>query len=164
VGTKNRSRCATGGCGTKLTIRRAIIEESAVFPSISSARGDAFRFHSGTSNSDFAICSLFTHHFKDDKVIEILRELSRVAIRGLFCHRPASPSSGILVLHDHRPVVFAQPLDSRRRGAFDPARVCTSELTELAERANLKDIKVERHFPYRLVLTARRKESLFRFR
>lgn len=133
---------------------RAILEESANFTSISAARGDAFQLPFRDKHFDFAICSLFTHHFKDDKVVRILRELSRVAARGVF----------VIDLHRH-PVaywfyttvgrLFLHNRLIREDGALSILRsFAPGELAKLAERANLKDIKVERHFPYRLVLTA----------
>ena len=140
--------------GVELNSRSAmaIIEESAVFPSISVVRGDAFRLPFKNEQFDFAICSLFTHHFKDDKVVDILRELSRVALRGIF----------VIDLHRH-PVaywfyttvgrLFLHNRLIREDGALSILRAfAPSELAELARRANLKDIKVKRHFPYRLVL------------
>jgi SAM-dependent methyltransferase len=142
--------------GVELNARsaKAIIEESAVFPSISAARGDAFRLPFRNDQFDFAICSLFTHHFKDDKVVAILRELSRVADRGIF----------VIDLHRH-PVaywfyttvgrLFLHNRLIREDGALSILRsFAPNELAELARRADLKDIKVERHFPYRLVLAA----------
>ena len=142
--------------GVELNSRsaKAIIEDSENFPSISAARGDAFQLPFRNEQFDFAICSLFTHHFKDDKVVAILRELSRVAVRGIF----------VIDLHRH-PVaycfyttvgrLFLHNRLIREDGALSILRsFVPGELTKLAERANLKDIKVERHFPYRLVLAA----------
>jgi SAM-dependent methyltransferase len=142
--------------GVELNSRsaKAIIEESAIFPSISAARGDAFRLPFRDGQFDFAFCSLFTHHFKDDMVVAILRELSRVAARGIF----------VIDLHRH-PVaywfyttvgrLFLHNRLIREDGALSILRsFAPDELARLAQRANLKDIKVERHFPYRLVLAA----------
>lgn len=143
VGVESNARSAT-----------AIIQESANLPAISAVRGDAFSLPFRNQQFDFAICSLFTHHFKDDKVVEILRELSRVALRGIF----------VIDLHRH-PVaywfyttvgrLFLHNRLIREDGALSILRsFAPDELAELAEGANLKDIKVDRHFPYRLVLAA----------
>ena len=132
----------------------AIAERSTTFPEIDAVRGDAFRLPFRNKQFDYAICSLFTHHFKDEKVIAILRELSRVATRGIF----------VIDLHRH-PVaycffttvarLFLHNRLIREDGALSIRRSFTpGELVTLAERANLKEIKVERHFPYRLVLAA----------
>lgn len=147
--------------GVELNARSttAIIQQSATFPSISAARGDAFRLPFRDEQFDFAICSLFTHHFKDDQVVRILGELSRVAVRGIF----------VIDLHRH-PVayclyttvgrLFLHNRLIREDGALSILRsFAPAELAGLAERANLKDIKVERHFPYRLVLAASKLNS-----
>lgn len=139
---------------------KAIIERSTTFPEIAGLRGDAFRLPFRNAQFDFAMCSLFTHHFKDDKVVAILRELSRVATRGLF----------VIDLHRH-PVAYCFYTTAarlflhnrliREDGALSILRSFTpDELASLAERANLQEIKVERHFPYRLVLSARNKKTL----
>lgn len=132
----------------------AIIEQSIDFPEISAARGDAFQLPFVDNQFDFAICSLFTHHFKDADVVTILRELSRVTARRLF----------VIDLHRH-PVayffyttvgrLFLHNRLIREDGALSILRSFTpGELNKLAERAGLKAIKVVRHFPYRLVLAA----------
>ena len=67
--------------GLELNERSAesINEESARFDEISSVRGDALQLPFGDSEFDYVICSLFTHHFVDEQVIQILREMSRIA-------------------------------------------------------------------------------------
>ena len=142
--------------GVELNARsvKAITERSTTFPEIGALRGDAFRLPFKNGQFDYAICSLFTHHFKDDKVVAILRELSRVADRGIF----------VIDLHRH-PVaygffttvarLFLHNRLIRDDGALSILRSFRpEELETLAQRANLKEIRVERHFPYRLVLAA----------
>ena len=48
---------------------------------IHSLRGNAFQLPFATAAFDYTMCSLFTHHFTDDDVISILRELARVAVK-----------------------------------------------------------------------------------
>src|SRR5215211_5985293 len=69
--------------GLELNARSAgaIIEESAAFPFIHAVRGDALRLPFNDGRFDYTICSLFTHHFKDEQVVNILNELGRVARR-----------------------------------------------------------------------------------
>jgi ubiquinone/menaquinone biosynthesis C-methylase UbiE len=142
--------------GLELNARsaKAMAEQSTIFPEVGALRGDAFRLPFRDEQFDYAICSLFTHHFKDDKVVEILRELSRVAARGVF----------VIDLHRH-PVaycfyttvarLFLHNRLIREDGALSILRSFKpKELACLAQRANLNDVKVERHFPYRLVLAA----------
>jgi ubiquinone/menaquinone biosynthesis C-methylase UbiE len=121
---------------------------------ISSVRGDALKLPFADSQFDYVICSLFTHHFVDGQVVRILREMSRVAKRRIFVidlHRhPVAyflyTTVGKLVLHNRL---------LRHDGALSILRSFKAdELLELAQRAELKDAWVMRHFPYRLVLSA----------
>ena len=145
--------------GLELNARsaKAIFESSKDFAEISAVRGDAFRLPFKDDTFDFAICSLFTHHFRDNQVVAILRELSRVARRRMF----------VIDLHRHRVAyyfyttighVFFHNRLIREDGALSILRSFKpNELRRLAERAGLEEISVERMFPYRLVLSARKK-------
>lgn len=144
------------GVGLELNERSAesIIEESSSFSEITSVRGDALELPFADSQFDYVMCSLFTHHFVDGQVVQILREMSRVARRRIFVidlHRhPIAyflyTTVGKLVLHNRL---------LRHDGALSILRSFkTDELLELAQRAGLRDIWVERHFPFRLVLSA----------
>ena len=142
--------------GLELNERSAesIVEESDRFDEISSVRGDALELPFSDAQFDYVICSLFTHHFLDEQVIRILREMSRVARRRIFVidlHRhPIAyllyTTLGKLVLHNRL---------LRHDGALSILRSFkVNEMLELAQRAELRDIWIERHFPYRLVLSA----------
>ena len=132
----------------------AILEQSKELGEIVAVRGDAFRLPFADRQFDYAMCSLFTHHFKDDDVVAILRELGRVTARGLFVidlHRkPVAyyfyTTIGKLFLHNRL---------IREDGALSILRSFTPpEFSRLAERAGLEEITVDRRFPYRLVLSA----------
>jgi SAM-dependent methyltransferase len=132
----------------------AILEESRAFPEISSVRSDAFRLPFCEGEFDYAICSLFTHHFRDERVVDLLREMSRVAGRGIFVidlHRdPVAyyfyTTIGRLFLHNRL---------IREDGALSILRSFKpEELENLGHRAQLMNVSVEKHFPSRLVLSA----------
>lgn len=142
--------------GLELNARSAsaIRDQSRASPAITALRGDALRLPFSDSTFDYAICSLFTHHFKDDQVVSVLRELGRVARRRIFVidlHRhPVAyylyTTVGRLMLHNRL---------LREDGALSILRSFKrDELFALAERASLKHISVKRAFPYRLVLSA----------
>jgi ubiquinone/menaquinone biosynthesis C-methylase UbiE len=144
------------GVGLELNERsaQAIREESNRFPEIKSVRGDALRLPFADDEFDYVMCSLFTHHFVDEQVVHILREMSRVARRRIFVidlHRDPVPyffytTLGKLVLKNRL---------LRHDGALSILRSFKAdELEKLGQRAGLRDVSVEHHFPARLVLSA----------
>lgn len=152
-----RSRGATPHLiGLELNERAAFAasEESREFPEVTSVRGDALSLPFADGAFDYVMCSLFTHHFRDDACVRVLREMARVARHRVYCidlHRhPVAyyfyTTVGRLILHNR--LVREDGALSILRG-FRPG-----ELQRLGERAGLKEVKVERRFPYRLVLSA----------
>jgi ubiquinone/menaquinone biosynthesis C-methylase UbiE len=146
--------------GLELNERSAsgILEESRAFREITAVRGDALRLPFGDGAFDYVMCSLFTHHFDDDACAAVLREMSRVAARRVY----------VIDLHRH-PVayyfyttvgrLFLHNRLVREDGALSILRgFRTRELRRLAERAGLAGAKVERRFPYRLVLSGAKAE------
>jgi len=142
--------------GLELNERSAesINEESERFDEITAVRGNALKLPFADAQFDYVICSLFTHHFVDEQVVQILGEMSRVARRRIFVidlHRhPIAyflyTTLGKLVLHNRL---------LRHDGALSILRSFKSdELLALAQRAGLRDVAIERRFPYRLVLSA----------
>ena len=83
--------------GVELNSRSAsaILEASAEYDKINAIRADALQLPFADDEFDYAICSLFTHHFKDHQVVDILRELGRVARLRVF----------VIDLHRH-PVAY----------------------------------------------------------
>lgn len=133
---------------------QAILQESAAVPEIHAVRADAFRLPFGAAQFDYVMCSLFTHHFKDAAVVELLREMSRVARRRIF----------VIDLHRH-PIayyfyktvgrLFLHNRLIREDGALSILRSFKpSELEDLAQRAGLANVSVDEHANYRLVLSA----------
>ncbi|HEX6283902.1 MAG TPA: methyltransferase domain-containing protein [Pyrinomonadaceae bacterium] len=144
------------GVGLELNERSAqsILEESKGFPEITSVRGDALQLPFAEPEFDYVMCSLFTHHFVDEQVVHILREMSRVARRRIF----------VIDLHrDPVPYFFYTTLGKlllknrllRHDGALSILRSFKAdELVRLGQAAGLRDLWVEHHFPARLVLSA----------
>jgi len=144
------------GVGLELNERSAsaILDESRAFPEITSVRGDALRLPFEQAEFDYVICSLFTHHFVNDQVVQILREMSRVAQRRIIVidlHR--HPLAYLLYTTLGKLVLKNRLI--RHDGALSILRSFkANELFELAKRAGLRDVWVSRHFPYRLALHA----------
>jgi SAM-dependent methyltransferase len=132
---------------------RALAEESRGFWEVESVRGDALRLPFAAGAFDYAMCSLFTHHFRDDACVRVLAEMARVARRVYVIDLHRHPvayyfyrTAGRLLLHNRL---------VREDGALSILRSFRpGELRALAGRAGLSDVKVERRFPYRLVLSA----------
>jgi ubiquinone/menaquinone biosynthesis C-methylase UbiE len=142
--------------GLELNARSAkeIVEGSQQYPQISSVRGDAFQLPFRGEQFDYVICSLFTHHFRDPQVVELLQEMTRVARRKIFVidlHRNVVAYTfyttiGKLFLHNRL---------IREDGALSILRSFTpEEFSNLGKKADLKNVTVEEHFPSRLVLSA----------
>ena len=133
---------------------RAILGESRDFPEISAVRADAFKLPFANEQFDYTLCSLFTHHFKDDDVVTLFREMSRVARRGIFVidlyRHPIAyyfyTTVGRLFLHNRL---------IREDGALSILRSFKpNELRDLGRRAGLANVSVDEHSNYRLVLSA----------
>ena len=144
--------------GLELNTRSAevILDESREFPEISAVRADAFELPFAGGQFDYTLCSLFTHHFKDEDVVRLLREMNRVARRGIFVidlyRHPIAyyfyTTVGRLFLHNRL---------IREDGALSILRSFKpDELRELGWRAGLANVRVEEHSIYRLVLSAHR--------
>jgi ubiquinone/menaquinone biosynthesis C-methylase UbiE len=133
---------------------RAMETDSADFPTLSAVQGDAFELPFAEKQFDFVISSLFTHHLTDNQVVAVFREMARVARLGI-C---------VIDLHRHpiayyfyttigRLILYNRLL--RHDGALSILKSFKPrELLALARQAGLSNARVERHFPYRLVIRA----------
>ena len=122
---------------------------------INAVLGDALRMPFANDSFDYAICSLFTHHLTDEQAVEVLKEMSRVARLGIFVidlyrHRAAHALYQVFCAAFRISSLVREDGSLSIQRSFKP-----SELLELAEKAGLQNISVERHFIYRLVLMGR---------
>jgi SAM-dependent methyltransferase len=132
----------------------SILYESLSYNEISVVRGDALTLPFNDSSFDYVICSLFTHHFNEELVVKIFKELSRVSRHKIF----------VIDLHRHIAAYYLFKtlcqLFSHNRLIKDDGSLSIlksfrpAELYQLAEQAYLKNINVSRYFPFRLVLSA----------
>ena len=133
----------------------AILEESESFAEIKAIRGDALKLPFADDTFDYVISSLFTHHLKDREIIRTLSEMSRVSRRKIFVidlHRHAIAYAFykvFCVTFNISQMVREDRSLSILKGFKPP------ELKDLAEKANIENATVKRHFPFRLVLKSR---------
>ncbi len=143
--------------GLELNERSAdsILQESKDFKEMNSVQADALKLPFADNSFDFVISSLFTHHLTDQQIVKVLEEMSRVSTRRIF----------VIDLHRH-PVAyglykmfcvgFRISRLVREDGSLSILRSFKpNELNELADQADLKNIKVNKYFPYRLVLSGK---------
>lgn len=130
----------------------SIVSESKDFGEISAIRGNALTLPFADKSFDYTICSLFTHHFTDENIVQILSEFRRISRIGIF----------VIDLHRH-PIAYS--LYKIFCTAFHISRLVRedgslsvlrgfkpNELKQLAQQAKMENASVTRHFPFRLVL------------
>ena len=151
---KRNVNCQLFGLELNARSAKSILEESRDYNEITAIRADALWLPFTDKSVDYAICSLFTHHFADENIVSVLRELSRVSRRKFY----------VIDLHRHRMAyifykifcaAFGISRLVREDGSLSILRSFKpDELEYLARQAGLKNISVKRYFPFRLVLSA----------
>lgn len=127
----------------------------ADLPDVRVERADALALPYDDDRFDAALLTLTLHHFDGDAAVRVLREMARVSRRGIIVDdlercRPNHFGARLLAATVWR----GNPI-TRHDGPISVLRAYTpAELRELARRAGLEHARVERHFFFRLMLTA----------
>ncbi|MER3428635.1 MAG: hypothetical protein C4334_11160 [Pyrinomonas sp.] len=146
--------------GVELNARaaRAIADESRCFEEIAAVRADARSLPFGDGAFDYAISSLFLHHFCEAEIIHLLNEMARVArcvvaidLQRHWLAYYAYVTIGPFFLHNR--LVREDGALSIRRGFR------RDELLSLARASQLEQVAVRARFPFRLVLRASKENA-----
>lgn len=152
---KTKRKAKLVGLDLNLLSAESIASEGDRFAEIKSVRGDALSLPFPDSSFDYSICSLFTHHFTDEGVVDILEEMKRVSRRSIFVidlHRDRNAYFWYKVfcaVFRISELVRHDGLLSITKG-FQP-----NELANLGRLAELENIATGTSFPGRVTLTAR---------
>jgi SAM-dependent methyltransferase len=150
-----KTNCKAALYGLELNARScaASLEESKNLPEIKAIRGNALNLPFADRAFDYVYCSLFTHHFTDEKVLEILSEMRRVARRKIFVidlHRHKNAYLGYKLFRS----LFLRGRLAKNDGLLSILRsFVPEELEDFGIRAGLKNVRVTKHVPARLVLS-----------
>jgi SAM-dependent methyltransferase len=127
------------------------------FPRLHLLRADALRLPFADGAFDYATTSLFLHHLDDDAAAAAVREMARVARRGivvadLLRHRRAYAWITLFTLLS-RPIV-------RHDARLSVAQAFTKpEVLHLRDRAGVRFADYHRHFGHRFVLAGERQQG-----
>lgn len=150
---KTKRKAALFGLELNARSAQAILEESKDFAEIKSIRADALSLPFAGGAFDYAICSLFTHHFRDESVVRILSEMRRVARRKIFVidlHRNRAAYIGYKIFR----FVFLRGRLTKHDGLLSILRsFLPEELEDFGKQAGLENISITKHIPSRLVLS-----------
>ena len=129
-----------------------IANEARAHPEITPLRGDALSLPFADASFDYSICSLFTHHLTDHQIVPVLREMSRVARRGILVI-DLERSVKAWVLYQLFCTAFRISPLVRQDGSLSIRKgFLRDELRGFGENARLSNITIERHSPYRVVM------------
>lgn len=133
--------------------RDDVAAKSILENQLSSVQCDALHLPFASRSFDYVLCSLFMHHLNDDDSVRFLNEIGRVAQKRIYVvdlNRSAFAYYAYKLFG-----LFVLQKFTREDGALSILRSRTpEELSALAARAGLSNIKVERSFVNRLIMSA----------
>jgi ubiquinone/menaquinone biosynthesis C-methylase UbiE len=141
---------------TDLSLEVLRVAAEHAMPGVDLAAADACALPLGDGSVDVAICSLVLHHLRPDDAVTMLREMRRVARRGVVVNDLDRNWLGFAGAWLAGRVCTHNPL-TRHDGPLSVRRAYTrAEMTALAERAGLGPVSFAGFLGYRMAMTAGR--------
>lgn len=113
-------------------------------------RGDALRVPFADGSFDYVMTNMFLHHLDEAQVVQVLREMKRVARRGILAAdliRSRRAYAWIWLF-----TLFARPIIKHDARTSVAQAFTVDELRSLADRAGLEEATVTHHYGHRAVL------------
>lgn len=123
-------------------------------PRLRFVRGDATALPFADGSFDVVMTGMFLHHLDDSAVVAVLREMNRVAARGVVIAdllRSRRAYAWVTLL-----TISANPMVRHDARASVAGAYTAQELTALARSAGLDYVKPRRAFGHRLILAGRK--------
>ncbi len=118
------------------------------------ADGRALPFRAGSF--DVVLCTLTLHHLDERAAVRLLQEMGRVARRRVLVSDLERSRANYLGARLLAATLWRRSPVTRNDGPLSVLRSFTAEELEgLARTAGLRDVRVRRHFPFRLLLESR---------
>ena len=118
---------------------------------------DALHLPFRAGSFDYAVCSMFLHHLSDDDAAAVLREMSRVARRGVLAadllrHRRAYAWISLFTL-------WANPIVRHDARVSVLQAFSRAEVLALRERTGIRFLDYFKHFGHRFVLAGEKPKT-----
>jgi ubiquinone/menaquinone biosynthesis C-methylase UbiE len=131
-----------------------VAEANRSFPA---ARADATCLPFADGSIDYVLSSMFLHHLSHEQAMQVLREIWRVARRGVLVadqirSRRALGWIRLLTLHANAMVRHDAVVSVRQAFTMD-------EIAAMAREAGWRDIDLRRHFAHRFTVVASKPQS-----
>lgn len=131
---------------------REVVSEAGKFGEISPVQGNALRLPFADDAFDYAFCSLFTHHLSDEQIPIVLREMDRVARRGIVVIDLERRTTAWFLYQIFCFAFRISPL-VRQDGSLSIRKGFTcEELAKMGRGLGLVKLRVEKHAPFRVVM------------
>lgn len=131
-------------------ITAAIAAHHAQDPRLRIVQADVFNLPFADGSFDYCLCAMFLHHLSEDQIVQVLRTMDRLAVRGIIAadllrHRRAWLWINLLTLFSSRMI--------RHDAAVSIEQALSrSEILELSRRAGVNYAAFHRHLAHRFAL------------